>query len=171
MARVLSWHPCPPSLTPAPICLRMRSDGGSGGSGRAGGGPGTSQLGCTAGSHLQRGGPPSASWLGDLRAEERVFSKHLVLSRWQPQLPSPRGSACTSLCSPLLLTLVSAFGDGEAADKPPEPPRLGGSLVLRARTVSRGEETASPQLPRPGSSVLFASRTLPESPWPTGPAA
>lgn len=61
--------------------------GAARGSRRLGGGLSPLGLGRAAGSHLQRGGPPSVSWLGDLGAEECVFSKHLVHGRWQPQLP------------------------------------------------------------------------------------
>lgn len=65
-----------------------------------------------------------------------MFSKHLAHGRWQPQLPFSLQFRCTSLAHPLL-TLVSAFGDGEAAFMP--------LTVGDARWApSEGAETFSP---------------------------
>lgn len=64
---------------------------------------------------------PQVGWA--LSSEECVFSRHLVHSRWQPQLPLP--AVLAALPFPLLtppLTLVSAFGVGETACKPPKLP-------------------------------------------------
>lgn len=85
------------------------------------------------------------SWLGDLRTEECVFSKHLVHSRWQPQLPFSLQFRLhfPSLRSPLLLAWVSAFGDGEAVGKPQSRLCLV-RLVVRLWTVCEGEKTSSP---------------------------
>lgn len=94
------------------------------------------------------------SWLGDLRTEECVFSKHLVHSRWQPQLPFSLQFRLhfPSLRSPLLLTWVSAFGDGEAVGTPQSRlclVRLGAQIV---DSLQRREDL-EPRLPLQESTV------------------
>lgn len=89
-----------------------------------------------------------------------MFSKHLVRSRWQPQLPFSLQFRphCPSLRSPLLLTLVSAFGDGEAAGRPPGSPVTG---EASCSDCGQFEEEGRPQSPprHRGSSALPRSHT------------
>lgn len=75
-----------------------------------------------------------------------MFSRHLAHSRWQPQLPFSLQfrSHFPSVCLPLLSTFVSAFGDGEAAGKPPEATCGWRNSVLRLWAVCKGEETWIP---------------------------
>lgn len=88
-----------------------------------------------------------------------MFSKHLVRSRWQPQLPFSLQFRrhCPSLRSPLLLTLVSAFGDGEAAGRPPGSPVTGEASCSDCGQFEDGRPQSPP--PHQGSSALPSSHT------------
>lgn len=98
-----------------------------------------------------------------------MFSKHLAHSRWQPQLPFSLQFRCTSLAHPLL-TLVSAFGDGEAAFTSPEPP----VMVGEARCMQGGHFLKEQKLQTPQLRDTVASWFLLadfESSWPSVLAA
>lgn len=92
-----------------------------------------------------RGATPPSQIGWEASEQERMFSKHLAHGRWQPQLPFSLQFRRASLAYPLL-TLVSAFGGGEAAFLPPELPLVVGEAWCMQGGHFQRERGPPPQL-------------------------